>query len=208
VDVPGGVVQWNLANSYVVTIDWIVHCLQLGNYFIIYILVIILLIILSLSGYKVNLTISDIFFPPVSPAVKPYVFKHKTSGERFTKYDIVYYGSSEKDCKIGQIINFSRRHKTHPGSATIRPLFGSNIDSHELNFSDVSNNAIDTNFIIKKVIVLQKKQYFTLKYPRFDNDIYYSSKILDEIYEQELTEGHESSPTKRNLSKVQSSQDF
>lgn len=134
--------------------------------------------------------------------------KRKGSGDRFTKYDIVFYGSSENDCKIGQIRSFSRRNKTHLGSATIRPL---SINGHELNFiDDVSNTAIDTNLIIKKVVVLQQKQYFTLKYPKLDKDIYYSSKKLEleYKYEEEINERHQLSPPTRNLSRVKASQDF
>lgn len=119
------------AAPIVVTTDWLVHCLALGR--------------------VLDHSIVDIFTPPEQPQRKPYTYKADTvtgGGERYTKYDVVFYrrdgvnpnpnpsdrGARHSPSKasrappptsalsIGRIEGFSRRDETSQLFARISPL--------------------------------------------------------------------------------------
>ena len=90
----------------VVTIDWIVHCLQLGD--------------------QVPFDSNDIFALPLDPVNRPLGHKNdatKGNGERFMKYDVCYYRRANEDKEqLGQIRGFSRKSPSAPMQVRVRPL--------------------------------------------------------------------------------------
>ena len=90
----------------VVTIDWVVHCLQLGE--------------------QVAFNSNDVFALPLDPINRPLGHKNdskKGNGERFMKYDVCYYRRSNEDKDLlGQIRGFSRKNPSSPMQVRIRPL--------------------------------------------------------------------------------------
>lgn len=90
----------------VVTIDWVVHCLQLGE--------------------QVPFDSNDIFSLPVDPINRPLGFKNDSkrgNGERFMKYDVCYYKRlNEEKEQLGQVRGFSRKNPSKPMQVRIRPL--------------------------------------------------------------------------------------
>ena len=125
----------------VVSVDWFFSCLQ--------------------AGALLDINSLDIFTMPPSPIVHPFAHKSKRSGERYTKYDTVYYSMGEssssepksntttaksskrvrlKDMKVGMIMEFTtaaadREERETDGASsvqvTVRPL-QSWVDSQEL----------------------------------------------------------------------------
>jgi hypothetical protein len=111
----------------VVTTDWLVHCLAVGR--------------------LLDHTLVDIFTPPPQPQRKPHTYKADGvtgNGERYTKYDVVFYNTSggshssergirhsptkaskqhaSQNLEIGRIEGFSRRDEFSPLFARISPL--------------------------------------------------------------------------------------
>ena len=90
----------------VVTIDWVVHCLQLGD--------------------QVPFDSNDIFALPLDPVNRPLGHKNdatKGNGERFMKYDVCYYRRANEDKEqLGQIRGFSRKSPSAPMQVRVRPL--------------------------------------------------------------------------------------
>jgi hypothetical protein len=90
----------------VVTIDWVVHCLQLGE--------------------QVAFNSNDVFALPLDPVNRPLGHKNDSktgNGERFMKYDVCYYRRANEDKDLlGQIRGFSRKSPSSPMQVRIRPL--------------------------------------------------------------------------------------
>jgi hypothetical protein len=90
----------------VVTIDWVVHCLQLGE--------------------QVAFNLNDVFALPLDPINRPLGHKNDSktgNGERFMKYDVCYYRRANEDKDLlGQIRGFSRKNPSSPMQVRIRPL--------------------------------------------------------------------------------------
>lgn len=106
------------SNMQVVTVDWVTSCVQLGTF--------------------VEPSISEMFSVPTEPIQKPSSFKSSVNGERFIKYDIVYYqvgenannhssggGSNAMTGRaLGKILTFTRRAAGCPMQVRIEKLIG------------------------------------------------------------------------------------
>lgn len=191
------------AAPIVVTTDWLVHCVAMGE--------------------LLDHTILDLFVLPPEPETRPFTFKADavtSTGERYSKYDFVYYRSAKlananrntvrssptKSSKsgellsLGQITGFVRRDEKSQLFARIRPL----VSTHDEDSADLGEfnpkrkagekdlarvrhkelmgdplnalSMVEVERLCGKAILLQKDDFLRVsKYSFHDDSVYYAS---------------------------------
>ena len=193
----------------VVTTDWLVHCIALGE-------------LLSHS-------VIDLFTLPPEPETRPFTFKADavtSTGERYSKYDIVYYRSrvapstthnarsspvkapkSSEVLQLGKIVGFVRRDEKSQLFARIRPLVSTSSadnasvrpdivvprgtatqkDLHTVRHKELQGDPLNALGMVEverlcgKAILLQKEDFLRVsKYSFADESVYYVSDAWKE----------------------------
>ena len=193
----------------VVTTDWLVHCIALGE--------------------LLSHTVIDLFTLPPEPETRPFTFKADaitSTGERYSKYDIVYYRSrvapstahnirsspvkapkASEVLQLGKIVGFVRRDEKSQLFARIRPLVStSNADNasvrldivvprgtatqkhlHTVRHKELQGDPLNALGMVEverlcgKAILLQKEDFLRVsKYSFADESVYYVSDAWKE----------------------------
>jgi len=147
---------------YIVTIEWLVACLEHG-----YIIDFNIKPIDSL--YTCNL-----FLPPTNVVTSPYCIKVESeildTVERYSKYDIIKYFTTNNTIKIGQIIDIQRQDSSL--SCHILPLHVNDKKVVE-NMKNLEELVIiEPEKIIQRVSLYTKDTYTRYKYTLIDDNIY------------------------------------
>lgn len=187
VEARGGGVNYSGGSvPIVVTTDWLVHCLAVGR--------------------LLDYTIVDFFTLPSDPVKRPFTHKMDSvqgTGERYSKYDVVYYTNQRaksprisEALSMGRIDSFVRRDEKSPLMVRIRPLVLST--SFQLGPKDTfggvdpgdgyghreltgdPHNAmclVEVDRLAGKLVLLHKEDFLRVEqYSASDDCVYYASE--------------------------------
>ena len=154
--------KFNLNSNvvHIVTIEWLVACLEYGY------------IVDFNCQPRDSLYSSNLFLPPTSVATSPYCIKVQLDiVERYSKYDIIRYFCVNGTAQIGQIIDI--RYQDSVLACHILPL---HVSDKKI-VGKIQNNAkeleaIEPEKIIQRVSVYTMDTYTKYKYSLVDDNIY------------------------------------
>lgn len=133
-------------NPRLVSTDWVVFCLQLGEI--------------------VNPKISAVFGFH-GDIQKPLVYKGVK--ERFEIHDIVYFRTAANDRAVGRIIEFTRRSTESPLMVRILPLQVRDVGRRrELTYSDNCETLVAADSLDGRPVVLPHRAYASAEYANGD----------------------------------------
>jgi len=131
----------------------------------------------------------DIFSLPDSPAAEPFQLKTVTTGERYTKYDIVYYqqkpssshsSSRSSSNNIAMIMGFLRQGDSSL-RVILRPLvFVDTASNKELHLDGQQSELVVSGDLLRgKAVVLSAEKHRSLRFTAAANDpIWVASSAL------------------------------
>lgn len=161
---------WNKSSQraytkfHVVTIDWVVHCIMMRR--------------------QLDVEDSDIFSLPSDPIHRPPMYKHesKLGGERYVKFDTVFYGTSDHETgiNVGKIVSFSRRNIDATVQVRIRPLSITENNSGVCPKGSNEEVIVEASLLRGKATLVSREVYENLSYKNEDKKIYCASSLWEE----------------------------